>query len=195
MPEILKVLVLTVSLLTGFSYASAVYAEFVAKAVVEIKGTMPDSPIAGTAIFNETDAGVLVNVDVKNVPNPGKHGFHIHENGDCSDNGKAAGGHYNPMGVTHGHVPTDGLEKAHAGDMGNITIAEDGTGKLEVLLTHVHLTEYHNNITGLAVILHEKEDDFGQPTGNAGGRIGCGIITLVDPAADMKDGSATTNTP
>ena len=66
-------------------------------------------------------------------------------------------------------------EKAHSGDMGNIDIAEDGTGKLELTLPEVSL----NDISGLAVILHEKVDDFGQPTGNAGGRIGCGIITPI----------------
>lgn len=142
-------------------------------AVALIKGTGPQSAsIAGTVAFKETEAGLLVSVNLQNAP-PGKHGFHIHEKGDCSDEGKAAGSHYNPHGVTHGFLPTDGLQKAHEGDMGNITVDPDGTGKLDLTLTGVHLSD----VSGLAVILHEKEDDFGQPTGNAGGRIGCGIIT------------------
>ena len=148
----------------------------VARAVAEVKGTTPESPIAGRVIFAEMEQGLYVTAELTHVPNPGKHGFHVHEKGDCSNNGNAAGGHYNPAGVTHGHLPTDGHEKAHAGDLGNITINEDGTGSLQVILSDVHLVGEKNNISGLAVILHEKEDDFGQPTGNAGGRIGCGII-------------------
>lgn len=148
-----------------------------ANGVVILKGTSGKyAELSGTVSFRETDKGLVVNADVKNVP-PGKHGFHVHEKGDCAKEGNAAGGHYNPHGVTHGFLPTDGHEKAHTGDMGNITVAEDGTGKLEVTLQDVHLSGDTNNISGLAVILHEKEDNFGQPTGNAGGRIGCGIIT------------------
>lgn len=161
--------------------ASVLYSQDVkSRAVANIKGTMPDSQITGIVTFEETEEGLVVAAAVANVPNPGKHGFHIHEKGDCSDQGKAAGSHYNPMGVTHGHLATDGHEKAHAGDMGNITITEDGTGKLETTLPGVQLTGEHHNVSGLAVILHEKEDDYSQPTGNAGGRIGCGIITAAD---------------
>ncbi|HLD69586.1 MAG TPA: superoxide dismutase family protein [Candidatus Omnitrophota bacterium] len=149
-------------------------------AIATIKGTGPESTsIAGTVTFKQVGNDLTISVSVQGVP-PGKHGFHIHEKGDCSDNGKAAGGHFNPMGVTHGFLPTDGHEKAHSGDMGNIDIAEDGTGKLELTLPYVHLS----TVSGLAVILHEKVDDFGQPTGNAGGRIGCGIIT---PTHDMPE--------
>ena len=144
-------------------------------AIAIIKGTGPESAaISGTVSFKQVGKDLAVSVSLQNVP-PGKHGFHIHEKGDCSDNGKAAGGHYNPMSVTHGFLPTDGHEKAHSGDMGNIDIAEDGTGKLELTLPSLNLSD----VSGLAVILHEKVDDFGQPTGNAGGRIGCGIITPI----------------
>ena len=161
--------------------AVVVYAEISdPDALATIKGTGPESAaITGTVSFKQMDKDLLMDVFLQGVP-PGKHGFHIHEKGDCSDNGKAAGGHYNPMGVIHGYLPTDGHEKAHSGDMGNIDIAEDGTGKLELTLPDVKLAD----VSGLAVILHEKVDDFGQPTGDAGGRIGCGIITPTQTAPE-----------
>ena len=140
-----------------------------------IKGTAPDSKILGEVTLTEINGGLMVEVKVSNVP-PGKHGFHIHENGSCEDMGKAAGGHFNPDGVMHGDMPKDGPMKAHAGDMGNIEVGADGTGTLKLLLAEDTLKAGKYGVTGKAIILHEKEDDFGQPTGNAGGRIGCGII-------------------
>jgi Cu/Zn superoxide dismutase len=60
----------------------------------------------------------------------GDHGFHIHETGDCSSaDYKSAGGHFNPTGAPHG-APSDAAH--HAGDLGNITIAADGTGTLSI---------------------------------------------------------------
>ena len=82
MSKIFRILSWIICVLVSFSCASIVYAELAGIAVAEIKGTMPDSQITGTVTFTETDAGLVVNAEVKNVPNPGKHGFHVHENGD-----------------------------------------------------------------------------------------------------------------
>ena len=147
-----------------------------AKAV--IKGAQPDSELSGTADFIETGDGMQVVAQLSNVTPAGKHGIHIHENGSCEEGGKAAGGHFNPAGTKHGLLPRDGHGKAHAGDMGNIEIMDNGRGSLVIFMPGLGLTTGHKNITGLAVIVHAKEDDFGQPTGNAGGRIGCGEIIL-----------------
>ena len=146
-------------------------------AVAEMTGTQEGSGIKGTIKFTATATGVKVEADFQGVP-PGKHGFHIHENGNCGNGGKDAGGHYNPMAVAHGFLPKDGMEHAHMGDMGNVEIDANGTGHLELDLSGISISG-ENGIAGRAVILHEKEDDFGQPTGNAGGRIGCGIIAVV----------------
>jgi len=147
-------------------------------AVVMIKGTAPDSPITGTVKLSESPEGLIVEADLQNIPNPGEHGFHIHEVGNCGEMGKAAGGHFNPDKVMHGMLMKDGPEHAHAGDMGNIIVDDNGTAKLKVTLPDVGLANWHYNIDGLSIILHEKADDFGQPTGNAGGRIACGIIEI-----------------
>ncbi|MCA9407406.1 MAG: superoxide dismutase family protein [Candidatus Omnitrophica bacterium] len=147
-----------------------------AKAVAQILGTAEGSSINGTVEFVETENGVQVSANVAGVA-AGKHGIHIHEYGSCDDSGKAAGGHYNPKEVQHGYLPKDGLDSAHAGDMGNIEIDDQGNGTLSVELPGLSIASV-KNIAGRAVILHEKEDDFGQPTGNAGGRIACGAIVI-----------------
>ena len=144
-----------------------------------IQGTVEGSTVSGTATVVQTPAGVQVAVQVSGVA-PGKHGLHIHQYGDCADQGNAAGGHYNPSNAPHGFLPSDGPERAHAGDFGNLEVGADGTGQLTLTLPPgVALTGGPHSVAGRAVILHEKPDDFGQPTGNAGGRIGCGPILLV----------------
>ena len=164
-------------LITFFSIFLAVSPVFAATAKAMIKGTAEGSPINGAAIFTEKDGGLEIEVHMANVP-PGKHGFHIHEKGSCGNSGSDAGGHYNPDGVMHGMLMKDGLSHAHAGDFGNIEVKDDGTGTLKFFAQNLTLTGEKYNVAGRAVILHEKADDFGQPTGNAGGRIGCGLIEV-----------------
>jgi Cu-Zn family superoxide dismutase len=139
--------------------------------------TDESSTVLGEAVFTEVPGGVDVNVSLNNVP-PGYHGLHIHEFGSCDEGGTAAGGHFNPLGVKHGYIVTDGYENAHVGGLGNIFIYEDGSGTLSLTVPDLPLTDDERAIVDHAVILHAERDDFGQPTGNAGGRIGCGIIEL-----------------
>jgi Cu-Zn family superoxide dismutase len=105
---------------------------------------------------------------------PGRHGFHIHEFGDCSAKDlSSAGSHFNPAMKSHG-APTD--EMRHDGDMGNVVADESGKTHLEYIDRKITL-DGENSIIGRAVIVHEKEDDLKtQPTGNAGGRVACGVI-------------------
>ena len=142
-----------------------------------IQATSEGSTVSGSATLADTSVGLRVEVEVRGV-SPGQHGLHIHQFGGCGDAGKAAGGHYNPGGAPHGFFPTDGAAKAHAGDMGNIDVGADGSGALTVVLPGVTLGSGAHSVGGRAIILHEKVDDFGQPTGNAGGRIGCGPIVI-----------------
>ena len=115
--------------------------------------------------------------DVENAV-PGRHGFHVHENNSCEDAGKAAGAHFNPEGTTHGLLAKDGLQHAHAGDLGNLEVGPDGKGHYEAVIPDLTLAPGRYSVAGRSVIFHEKEDDFGQPAGNAGGRAGCGEITV-----------------
>lgn len=148
-------------------------------ATVVINSTTDAADVLGEATFTQTADGMLIEVVMKNA-SPGEHGFHIHESGSCAEAGKAAGGHFNPDNVKHGLITEDGFENAHAGDLGNIQIAEDGTGTKTISVERLTFTEGNYAIGNRSVILHEQPDDFGQPTGNAGGRIGCGIIEVAD---------------
>lgn len=159
-------------LLFATAFAGCLWAAS-AKAVVS--GTAEGSSIAGEVTLDETADGLFVKAEISGAP-AGLHGFHIHENSSCDDGGKAAGGHFNPDGVQHGDLVHDGFAHAHAGDLGNIEIGADGSGVLEKFLPGLTLGEGKYGVAGKAMILHELPDDFGQPTGNAGGRIGCGLI-------------------
>ena len=142
-----------------------------------ITATTEHSQLSGDVKLMDTPHGLHIVVNIRNAP-PGLHGFHIHEFGSCADEGAAAGSHYNPKGVAHGHLATDGFDKAHAGDFGNLPVAPDGTSTLELIMPGLTLSGRPHAVAGRAVILHANPDDFSQPTGNAGGRIGCGPILI-----------------
>ena len=147
------------------------------RATAVIRSTDNEEAILGNVELTETSDGLVIQANFVGVPS-GEHGFHIHAEGSCADGGQAAGGHYNPDSVRHGYLPEDGVDEAHAGDMGNIAIAEDGTGAYMATMPQLTLAEGPYSVAERAIILHADPDDFSQPTGNAGGRIGCGIIEV-----------------
>ncbi len=106
----------------------------------------------------------------------GEHAFHLHEVGDCSaPDGTSAGGHWNPTEQDHGRWGGDAF---HLGDVANLDVGEDGSATLTVATNLWSVgTGDDNDVVGRAVIVHAGVDDFTtQPTGAAGGRIGCGVI-------------------
>lgn len=133
------------------------------------------STAAGTVQLTQmADGSVRVQVDLTGVP-AGVHGFHIHEKGDCGDNGNAAGGHYNPMSTPHA---APDVEPHHAGDFGNVTADANGNVHTTFTTRSVTVEEGHMTAVGHAIILHANPDDLTtQPSGNAGARIACGVVT------------------
>jgi len=130
----------------------------------------------GTVQFTETADGVQVTVDLTNVP-PGVHGFHIHEGASCADDAKAAGGHFNPNNMPHA-APTD--VSHHAGDFGNVTADDKGEVHTTFMTHSVTVAAGPNSAVGHAVVLHANPDDLTtQPSGNAGARIACGVVTAM----------------
>ena len=128
---------------------------------------------AGVVTFAQAEAGVRVVATISGLT-PGEHGFHIHQYGDCSaSDGTSAGGHFNPEDQPHAG-PHDA--KRHVGDLGNITANEDGDASLDYVDTKLSLSG-GNSIIGRGVIVHSAPDDLSsQPTGNAGGRVACGVV-------------------
>jgi Cu-Zn family superoxide dismutase len=109
------------------------------------------------------------------------HAVHIHENGDCSNEGQAAGSHFNPTNHPHGKP---GDAQSHIGDLGNVTAGTNGTAEATITKEIANEEmERLNLLVGRAIIVHANDDEFTQPTGNAGGRIACGVIETPSESA------------
>jgi superoxide dismutase, Cu-Zn family len=147
------------------------------KAIAVLHSTAGNT-VAGLVTFSKSGDEIKVVADITGLT-PGKHGFHIHEFGDCSSSdGNSAGGHFNPMHKAHG--APDASDR-HAGDLGNIDADASGKAHLEWSDKVMKLSGA-DSIVGHAVIVHEKADDLKtQPTGNAGGRLACGVIGVAKP--------------
>ena len=130
--------------------------------------------VKGTVRFDESNGKVRVVADVTGLK-PGKHGFHIHEKGDCSaPDATSAGGHFNPE--MHKHGAPDSPEH-HLGDLGNIEADANGKAHYDRTVDFLTIAVDPNTIAGKAVIVHAQEDDLqSQPVGNAGARLACGVI-------------------
>jgi Cu-Zn family superoxide dismutase len=131
-------------------------------------------------LSQEKDGRVLVRVNVLGLP-PGFHGFHVHAVGKCEPDFAAAGGHLNPSGAGH---------PGHAADMPVLLVNADGTGEAR-FKTDRYTVEGLFDADGSALIIHEKADNYANiptlyapapdadttlKTGDAGGRIACGVI-------------------
>ncbi|KAI0510028.1 hypothetical protein KFK09_010628 [Dendrobium nobile] len=149
------------------------------KAVAVLKG---NSKVEGVVtLVQEDDGPTTVNVRVTGLT-PGSHGFHLHEFGDTTNGCISTGAHFNPNSLTHG-APED--EVRHAGDLGNIVANDEGIAEATIVDNQIPL-EGPNSVVGRAFVVHELEDDLGKgghelslTTGNAGGRLACGVVGLM----------------
>ncbi len=132
------------------------------------------SSVTGRATFVQQVAGVEVTLEVAGA-SPGRHGAHLHATGDCSDaEAKSAGPHFADEGQPHGG-PTHVAH--HHGDLGNVDVGADGTGRLVLLLAGVMLAPGPHSVVGRSVIVHADADDLTtQPAGNSGARVACGVV-------------------
>jgi Cu-Zn family superoxide dismutase len=141
-----------------------------------LAGTHPDTTVTGSVRFTSNNGKVSMSLDIT-VPKKANQSVavHIHEHGDCGEMGKMAHGHWNPTKVNHGKW---GSASFHSGDIGNVSLNGQGRGtmQLETNLWSIG-GDSTTNILNRAIIIHGGVDDYTtQPTGNAGSRIGCGVI-------------------
>ncbi|MDQ6808470.1 MAG: superoxide dismutase family protein [Verrucomicrobiota bacterium] len=166
------------SIILGICVASSVAVAGDATKAIAVLQPTTGSTVAGTVTFTTVGDAVKVVADITGLK-PGKHGFHVHEFGDCSDpKAASAGGHFNP--TNHQHGAPDATDR-HAGDLGNIDADASGKAHVEISDKMLKLNGT-DSIVGHAVIVHEKADDLKtQPTGDAGGRLACGVIGVAKP--------------
>lgn len=148
-----------------------------ATAEAVLSGTQQDTTVTGTVRFTEDDGKIKMTLDIT-IPKKANSSVavHIHEHGNCGDMGKEAHGHWNPTKENHGKW---GSAPFHRGDIGNVDLNAEGKGsmELETDLWSISGSDTTKNILNKAIIVHGGKDDFTtQPTGNAGSRIGCGVI-------------------
>jgi superoxide dismutase, Cu-Zn family len=163
-----------VGLLTFLALSAPASAEAAEAALKNTEG----QAIGTVSMSEAARGGILVKVSLEGVA-PGDHAFHIHETGKCEGDFKSAGGHFNPAGHEHGVLAQGG---AHAGDMPNIHVPDTGRLTLEYFVRDVTLKPDAKgslfDADGSAFVVHEGTDDYAsQPSGDAGARIACGVIT------------------
>ena len=135
------------------------------------------SLVSGTLAFVPMGDGVHVTGDIGGLAPNSTHGFHIHETGDCSAaDASSAGGHFNPSGEAHGRASAP---HHHLGDNDNLLADANGVAHVNAHFAGVVLGGGGaDDIVGKAVIVHANPDDYAsQPSGNAGARIACGVIS------------------
>ncbi|HWV22670.1 MAG TPA: superoxide dismutase family protein, partial [Thermomicrobiales bacterium] len=88
------------------------------------------------------------------------------------------GDHFDTGDNEHGKADSD---DSHAGDLGNLTVKDDGTIDFKITTRKVTLQPGEKNSldnpNGTSIVIHADEDDQStQPSGNSGAREACGII-------------------
>jgi len=144
-------------------------------AVAELTNTSGQS--VGTARFTQAGNVVRILVEAKGLP-PGPHGAHVHAVGKCDPpDFNSAGPHFNPTNKQHGALNPQG---SHAGDLPNLTVGPDGTGRMETTTEQLSLGSGPSSVwdaDGSAFVVHANADDFKtDPTGNSGARVACGVL-------------------
>ena len=133
------------------------------------------SSVSGSLTLRESKNRVVHISGTVEGLTPGKHGFHIHVNGNCdSPDGMSAGGHYAPAGGRHG---APGSKDRHLGDLGNIEADASGRAVVDVTARGISIALMGAaSVDSRSIVIHAKEDDFSDPAGNSGARVACGVI-------------------
>ncbi len=134
------------------------------------------STVRGTVSFVQAGGKVRLTANVSGLRPNGEFGFHVHEAGDCSSgDGMSTKGHFNPFGKPHAH---SGTMERHAGDLPSLRSDASGNASMTADLDVITVTAGPASVVGKGLIVHAQPDDYKtQPTGNAGARSACAVIT------------------
>ena len=130
----------------------------------------------GSATLTQTNDGMLIEIEVSELPANTWVALHVHETCSCdhSTDHESAGDHFTPTGADHGYIPPNG---PHAGDMPTQCVDDSGTLRGQVFNTYVTLNDAENGIRGRALMIHASADDCAtQPAGDAGNRLACAVF-------------------
>jgi Cu-Zn family superoxide dismutase len=137
------------------------------------------SKVVGRVTFTQSDSKTIhVHAEISGLT-PGDHGFHVHAYGVWSEDGMAAGDHFNPTDAPHAGPHS---AKRHVGDLGNVTANANGNVTFDLDDQQLSFEGAHS-ILGRGLVVHEKADDLKtqKPPGNAGGRLAVGVIGVAQP--------------
>jgi superoxide dismutase, Cu-Zn family len=127
----------------------------------------------GSITLSETKYGILFTPHLHGLT-PGIHGFHVHQNPSCADNGMAAGGHFDPKNTGKHLGPYN--DNGHLGDLPAMYVNADGTVTLPVLAPRIkHIKDLKKH----SLMLHEGGDNYSDEPSKLGGggmRMVCGVI-------------------
>lgn len=185
-------LILSIGLLGGAAGVAAQATPELVEGEIDAPLMNAAGDVMGTVHVGESDEGLSVTVLLdQGALDPGEHGVHIHETGNCDPAGETtfeqAGAHFNPTNTHHG-APDD--EMSHAGDLGNLTVLEDGSAEFTITTDRLTLTEGDPasliDADGSALIVHANPDDLTtDPSGESGDRLLCAVIAGSSPASPV----------
>lgn len=147
-----------------------------AVAQAHLQPTLGSKAQGSVRFSTQKDGSVRVQGEVQGLAPQSEHGFHIHEKGDCSaPDATSAGGHFNPSSNPHGR-----MGHGHSGDLYSLQADASGTARFDYSTRSITVGHGSTDIVGRGLIVHKDADDFvSQPTGNAGARLACAVITAV----------------
>jgi superoxide dismutase, Cu-Zn family len=142
----------------------------------EVGFVSADGADLGTARLIDVPSGLLIRLDLRDLPADQWIAFHIHEGSECdvAGNFESAGAHWDEGGNAHGYLAEGG---PHTGDMPNMYVRGDGRLVADVFNPWANLSGDEGNVTGRTLIFHTEADDYmSQPSGDAGDRLACAVI-------------------
>jgi Cu-Zn family superoxide dismutase len=134
----------------------------------------------GVVTATDSQYGLILIPQLGDLP-LGIHGFHIHQNPDCSNvvqgskpgAGFAAGGHFDPLKADKHEGP---YGEGHLGDLPALYVGADGKASLPLLAPRLKVAD----IKGRSLMIHAGGDNYSDlpvKLGGGGARIACGVIS------------------